>query len=140
MLRTGCKRLVTHCMARTASRHTTGFAELTAEATGEPPAQASSTSAHGTEGPPLAGSDGAPPLASSDGAPPLASSDGAPPLAGSDSSMTNEPAWEVPVPLAAGAPPLAGLVSGVTDEPAPLPWEPRVSVPRGRDAALGAAG
>ena len=66
-----------------------------------------------TEGPSLADEDGAPPLASS---------------------------WEVPVPLAAGAPPLAGLVSGVTDEPAPLPWEPRASVPRGRTAALGAAG
>ena len=60
--------------------------------------------------------------------PSLADEDGAPPLASSS------------VPLAAGAPPLAGLVSGVTDEPAPLPWEPRVSVPRGRTAALGAAG
>ena len=44
--------------------------------------------------------------------PPLASEDGAPPLASSDSGMTNEPAWEVPVPLGAG-----GSAGG------PLTWE-----------------
>ena len=62
-------------MARTASRLTSECAEPTSEPPATPQA-AGSTSAQGTEGPPLASEDGAPP--------------------------TNEPVCEAPVPIGAG--------------------------------------
>ena len=80
----------------------TGAPSRLSEPASEPPASeppatplaASSTSAQGTEGPPLASEDGAPPLASS------------------GPGMTNEPVCEVPVSLGAG-----GSAGG------PLTWE-----------------